>query len=157
MALAAGAGQRRIDDGETAEYPAPYFQSSFSQLGLPGPVLVVDGQEYVGTTIIQLRSNLGIDAKYIGPTEAVAQVQSGCFVNVLVDLNMPGRNGFSIARELRQDCSDSLCIIAMSETEQLVEAADQVEFFDRALPKSRLFEMLGHPRKGQANRHQELD
>lgn len=148
--------QQRVDDSAAAECPSPHFPlDSFSQLGLSGPVLVVDDQEYVGTTIVQLLGNLDIEAKYVGATEAVEQVQSGRFLGVMVDLNMPGRNGFSIARELRQHCGDSLRIIAMSESEQLVELAGQFEFFDRVLPKSGLFEMLGRSKLGHTDTHQE--
>lgn len=148
------AAQQRQTEEASQEPHAPEFLGGFSELGLTGRILVVDDQEYVASTMVQRLNKMNIEAKYVGPADAVAEALAGYSQNVLIDLNMPGQNGFKLAQELRKHCGDSLILIAMSESEQLVELADEFDYFDRVLPKSRLFEMLGRTNHAPGGSHQ---
>ncbi len=114
-------------------------------LNFAGPVLVIDDLEYVGATVVQRLHNLGLQASYAGPLDGVARALGENYPEVLVDLNMQGKDGFAVARELREKRGDSVQIVAMSESDALLKYASLSGDFSRSLPKTRLFEMLGNP------------
>jgi len=104
-----------------------------------GRLLVIDDLNYVGRTVVQLMRHCGVDASYASQFDAIDVCERRKFDEILIDLNMQGKDGFRIAEELRERFGGSMRIRAFSESNSLLEVARKSPHFDQAVPKSDLF------------------
>ncbi|GAB5404733.1 MAG: hypothetical protein Aurels2KO_29640 [Aureliella sp.] len=114
--------------------------------------LVVDDLAFVGKTLVQLLTKCGANATFAGPFDALSTSFQEPFDEVLVDLNMQGKDGFEVARELRKAHGDQIHIRAMSESEHLLSLAQESDVFDSAISKTALFRSTELASKSQRSR-----
>ncbi len=113
----------------------------------PGRVLVVDDEESVRTTVGQIIEKLGypVDLAASGD-EALAFQSNGPHVLVLLDLTMPGRDGFDTLHALRSVNAELPVVImsgfSESEVSPRIVSLRRVTFVQKPFTAERLLERI---------------
>ena len=113
----------------------------------PGRVLVVDDEETVRTTIGRIIEQLGYPADLAASgDEALARQTGGQHVLVLLDLTMPGRDGFDTLHALRA-VNPELPVVIMSgfsesEVSTRIASLRRVTFLQKPFTSERLLERI---------------
>jgi CheY-like chemotaxis protein len=125
------------------------------------PVLVVDDEEIACESACEILKSLDMRAEYVlSGDEAVARIseahrESEDFAVVILDWQMPGKDGIETAREIRAVVGDEIPIIILSaydwsDIEQEATQAGVNAFIEKPLFRTRLThvltEILGTPR-----------
>src|ERR1700735_700087 len=86
---------------------------------MPGRILVVDDNPHFLRTAEKLLAMRALDpfALVGGGEEALAALDRGCPDGVLLDVNLPGQNGFEVAVTLAARCPTPPIVLMSSETE----------------------------------------
>jgi CheY-like chemotaxis protein len=86
---------------------------------MPGHILVVDDNPHFLRTAEKLLALRALDpfALVAGGDEALAALDRGCPDGVLLDVNLPGRNGFEVAVEVSARCPAIPIVLMSSETD----------------------------------------
>jgi CheY-like chemotaxis protein len=86
---------------------------------MPGRILVVDDNPHFLKTAAKLLTLRGLDPFELvaGGDEALAALSRGCPDGVLLDINLPGRNGFEVAATVAGRCPAVPIVLMSSETD----------------------------------------
>ena len=84
-------------------------------------ILVVDDSESFRLTAAQLLAARGLEPlDAVGDGRAaLAAVSSDCPDGVLLDINLPGQDGFAVAALLASACPDATIVLTSSDTEEV--------------------------------------
>jgi len=75
-------------------------------------ILVVDDDEALLTSLCELLASDGFEAEGVGSAEAALEcLRSKTYHLVLCDLQLPGRNGLSLVRTLREACPATAAVL----------------------------------------------
>lgn len=99
-------GPRRISSPDATEAPrSGWFTGAVTDLpGTGFSVLVADDEEYTRDLLSTALRFVGYDVELaVDGNEALAKASSGRFQIVVLDVMMPGRDGFEVLRRLRHD------------------------------------------------------
>jgi DNA-binding response OmpR family regulator len=89
-----------------ADPPAPHPAAPRSR------VLVVDDEKRIREVVIRILRTRGIEADAaVGGTDAIAMAASGSYDLVILDLLMPGQDGFSTLREIMRRRPDQAVLV----------------------------------------------
>jgi DNA-binding NtrC family response regulator len=112
-----------------------------------GSILVVDDDLATREMLVDLLREEGIDARSVGSVdEALEAVRQGEFEAILSDVQMPGKDGFTLLSEIR-DRGDRIPVILMtsfgtSETAHKARAAGAVDCLLKPFARSALVAMV---------------
>ena len=96
-------------------------------------VLIVDDNEDAAMSLLMLLELEDIVAATAGDApEALAKVAEGCPELMLVDIGLPGMNGFELAQHLRADpATREIALIALTGREPSSKDEPQAAIFDQ--------------------------
>jgi DNA-binding response OmpR family regulator len=80
-----------------------------------GPILIVDDDEGFRAFVSELLESVGYRAEQVASGTAVLRVaESESPAAVLLDVHLPGLNGYEVCRQLRERYGDSVAILFVS-------------------------------------------
>jgi len=87
-------------------------------------ILVVDDSESFRLTAVQLLAARGLEPlAAVGDGQAaLAAVSSDCPDGVLLDVNLPGQDGFTVAALIASACPGATIVLTSSDTEEVPSA-----------------------------------
>jgi CheY-like chemotaxis protein len=88
---------------------------------MPGRILVVDDSSRFRWTAAKLLAMRGLEAfrMVAGGDEALAVIDGVCPDGVLLDINLPGRDGFEIAAALSRRCPTVPIVLTSSDVDDV--------------------------------------
>jgi CheY-like chemotaxis protein len=103
---------------------SPAEQLAVTIPGMVCRILVVDDSESFRLTAAQLLAARGLEplAAVGDGQEALAAVSSDCPGGVLLDVNLPGQDGFTVAALLASACPGATIVLTSSDTEEVPSA-----------------------------------
>jgi two-component system response regulator DesR len=115
-------------------------------------LLVVDDNEQFARSACELLALRGfaVLGAVSGGDAALASIEDGCPDGLLLDINMPGRDGFSIARSLSSACPKMKIVLTSSDVQEVsqsrLEGCGALAFLPKtSLVTSDLTEFFGSP------------
>jgi CheY-like chemotaxis protein len=93
--------------------------------GMPCRILVVDDSESFRRTAMRLLAKRGLEPLAAAPDgeAALAAVSADCPDGILLDINLPGRDGFAVAALITSVCPATTIVLTSAETEDVPSAA----------------------------------
>jgi CheY-like chemotaxis protein len=123
--------------------------------GVPLRILVVDDNGHFRRTVVELLTLRGfhVAAEAASGPEALRAVRSDCPDGVLLDVNMPGQDGYTVSALLAATCPASRIVLTSSETEDVprgvLEECGAVAFVSKSeLPAIDLRGLFQQPADG---------
>ena len=92
---------------------------------MPCRILVVDDSESFRRTATRLLAARGLEPLAAAPDgeTALAAVSADCPDGILLDINLPGRDGFAVAALITSACPATTIVLTSAETEDVPGAA----------------------------------
>ena len=92
---------------------------------MPCRILVVDDSESFRRTAMRLLAARGLKPLPAAPDgeTALAAVSAHCPDGILLDINLPGRDGFAVAALITPACPAATIVLTSAETEHVPDAA----------------------------------
>jgi two-component system nitrate/nitrite response regulator NarL len=91
---------------------------------MPGRILIVDDSESFRAAAAQLLAARGLEP--LGPAgdgdAALAAVAAGCPDGILLDINLPDRDGFAVAALLASVCPAAAIVLTSSDIDEVPDA-----------------------------------
>ncbi len=111
-------------------------------------VLIVEDNKPVGLVLARVVRELGLGPIMAPDGESALRMYQQRDVDLaIIDVQLPGRDGFSVVREIRRDAGDGLPVILISANEdtapeQRAREAGANEFLAKPVRPGRLAELL---------------
>jgi CheY-like chemotaxis protein len=92
---------------------------------MPRRILVVDDSESFRRTATRLLAARGLEPLPAAPDveTALAAASADCPDGILLDINLPGRDGFAVAALITSACPATTIVLTSAETEDVPDAA----------------------------------
>lgn len=99
-------------------------------------ILVVEDYDVLRNAMVKVLTRAGHRVLGVGMAEDVDDEPMGCLPDMyIIDLNLPGENGLSLARRIRQSAPDTFIVLATARTDVDDRVAGYAAGADIYLPK----------------------